>query len=910
MSFSINTNIASLEAQNYLQQSVQFQNQTINEVTSGLRIVNSGDDAAGLAIANGLAADQAVLTQGIQNANDGIATLQTIDGGLNNISQLLDRADTLATESASSTFTGNRSVLDSEFQSVLSEINRQAQSVGLNSGGAFAQNLNVFIGGGRASGSNSAIQNGSVSIDLSSATVDTQSLGLSGYSVQGNSSVDIGTGGGTTSVSNIIANTTNQASETQAGNTTFYFTGAGFANTTGADRIAVSVNLNGVTDANSLANAINSAIQSAGNGSTQQATAFKNAGITASVYTNASGQSSLQFTSSSAAFQVEAGDQTSNALLGNISSGSTGQSVAATTALATGQANVSAAAGNETVNLAVQVAGQTPTNLQVSLTAADSTAQDVLNAVNSALSNANAGVTASLTGGTTGKLQFTATNGNQAASVQVLASGDTNNYLGLGSFLSNGTSNPQYTSITATGADFNADTQDVQIAIGNQLADLGSLSVTGNLSTDLTTLNNALQGNTLTKAAGITAVDNNGAIELTSSNSTAFRLNVHGQTNQGFGFGVTPPASGTSVTAGAAAAAGTQNLTVQIGNTIVNLGTVTSSATEATALANINSAIAVAAASNATLAGADLSAVDNGGKVEIESTNATAFSLYAGTASGGTAFGFTATAGTTTGVDSSKLAAFTGTAETGSVSPSLDAQGTSTSGFLNFQGFTVAGNSQTVSLTAPDSQGAEHAISFSLSSADAGNIDAALSTINTQLQDSNDSTLQQIVAVKDQSNGADGIRFISSLPNFDVSLGTTATGTASAGVIQGISNGTGTTSQGGTVITSSQFGTGATADISTLQNAENAITALGNAVTTFGNAQAAVGKGENLFTYATNLAQSQVTSEAASESGIKDANLAEEASNLSKAQILVQAGTAALAQANSAPQAILSLLKG
>src|ERR1019366_1753126 len=166
------------------------------------------------------------------------------------------------------------------------------------------------------------------------------------------------------------------------------------------------------------------------------------------------------------------------------------------------------------------------------------------------------------------------------------------------------------------------------------------------------------------------------------------------------------------------------------------------------------------------------------------------------------------------------------------------------------------------------------------------------------------------VAVKDQSSGADGIRFVSSLPNFNLSLGTTATGTASAGVIQGISNGTGTTSQGGAVITSATLGTGSTADISTLTNAENAVTALGNAVTNLGRAQAAVGKGENLFNFATNLAQSQVTNDAAAQSSIRDADLAAEAANLSKAQILVQAGTAALAQANSAPQAILSLLRG
>ena len=124
-SFSINTNVASLQAQNYLRVNANFQAKTINEVTSGLRIVQSGDDAAGLAIANGYRSDEAVLTQGVQNANNGMSQLQIMDGGISNISQLLDRARTLATESASGTFTGDRSVLNGEYQSVLTEINRQ-----------------------------------------------------------------------------------------------------------------------------------------------------------------------------------------------------------------------------------------------------------------------------------------------------------------------------------------------------------------------------------------------------------------------------------------------------------------------------------------------------------------------------------------------------------------------------------------------------------------------------------------------------------------------------------------------------------------------------------------------------------------------------------------------------------------
>ena len=81
---SINTNIASLDAQNYLTSDKDnFQTQTINEVTSGLRIVNSGDDAAGLAIPNELRCAPAFRTQGSKKAHDGLASLQTIDGGVN-----------------------------------------------------------------------------------------------------------------------------------------------------------------------------------------------------------------------------------------------------------------------------------------------------------------------------------------------------------------------------------------------------------------------------------------------------------------------------------------------------------------------------------------------------------------------------------------------------------------------------------------------------------------------------------------------------------------------------------------------------------------------------------------------------------------------------------------------------------
>jgi flagellin len=92
-------------------------------------------------------------------------------------------------------------------------------------------------------------------------------------------------------------------------------------------------------------------------------------------------------------------------------------------------------------------------------------------------------------------------------------------------------------------------------------------------------------------------------------------------------------------------------------------------------------------------------------------------------------------------------------------------------------------------------------------------------------------------------------------------------------------------------------------------NSIQALTLLTQAITNLGLTQGIVGAGENKLNYAVNLAQSQITNFSAAESGIKDADIAQQAANLTKAQVLQQTSLAALAQANSAPQAVLTLLK-
>ena len=180
MAISLVNNLNSLDSQSRLSTNATKLNSTIQRLSSGLRINSSGDDAAGLAIANSYRSDIAKLRQGVRNANDGVSTLQIIDGGLNTISGLLDRANVLATQAASDTFTGDRTTLQAEFVKVRAEITRQAENIGLGGAtgtlaGRFNKSISVFIGGGTTATSG----NNEVSINLSSSRVDTSSSGLS-----------------------------------------------------------------------------------------------------------------------------------------------------------------------------------------------------------------------------------------------------------------------------------------------------------------------------------------------------------------------------------------------------------------------------------------------------------------------------------------------------------------------------------------------------------------------------------------------------------------------------------------------------------------------------------------------------------------------------------------------------------
>jgi flagellin len=168
-SFSVVSNVSAVNAQANLNTTNIGLQKALERLSSGYRINRSGDDAAGLVVANTYRSESAVLTQGIRNAGDGLSTLQIKDGALNNISTLLDRLSTLATQSASSSSTVNRDVLNAEFQDVLTEINREASVAGLDS----AQGFSVFV----SSNGTNGIIGGSI------GAADTTTLGINALAI-------------------------------------------------------------------------------------------------------------------------------------------------------------------------------------------------------------------------------------------------------------------------------------------------------------------------------------------------------------------------------------------------------------------------------------------------------------------------------------------------------------------------------------------------------------------------------------------------------------------------------------------------------------------------------------------------------------------------------------------------------
>src|SRR5262249_40695362 len=184
MALSILNNIPSLVAQNQLSITNQNLQKTLFRLSSGSRINTGADDAAGLAIADGLKANVSALTQSSHNASDGVGALQVADGALAQVTTLLNRAVTLATESSTGTVSNaQRTALDAEFTQIKAEIDRIGSTTTFNGTSVFsATTTSIFLSDAASSSqiavtvgalSSTAITNGSSTANINADDLTT-----------------------------------------------------------------------------------------------------------------------------------------------------------------------------------------------------------------------------------------------------------------------------------------------------------------------------------------------------------------------------------------------------------------------------------------------------------------------------------------------------------------------------------------------------------------------------------------------------------------------------------------------------------------------------------------------------------------------------------------------------------------
>jgi flagellin len=179
MALVINTNVSALSAQRNLETSGINLHKALERLSSGLRVNSASDDAAGLAISTRLGAQIRGLNQAIRNANDGVAILQTAEGALSEITNIITRVKELAVQSANGTNSASdRTSLNSELKTLVSEVTRIATQTKFGStsilDGSFSAAFQVGTEAGQTVGATVANYKASAL----SGSVATQNLGL------------------------------------------------------------------------------------------------------------------------------------------------------------------------------------------------------------------------------------------------------------------------------------------------------------------------------------------------------------------------------------------------------------------------------------------------------------------------------------------------------------------------------------------------------------------------------------------------------------------------------------------------------------------------------------------------------------------------------------------------------------
>ncbi|UWZ82056.1 flagellin N-terminal helical domain-containing protein [Occallatibacter riparius] len=154
MALGVLNNLSAIYAEHNLNNTNTSLQSVLQQLSSGSRINSGADDAAGLSLVNGLGANAKALTQSATNATEGVGLLQVADGALSQVTNLLNRAITLATEASNGTLNASQAAAaDQEYQSILSEINNIGSTTTYNQNQVFTgSTVNIYTGDSSSTG--------------------------------------------------------------------------------------------------------------------------------------------------------------------------------------------------------------------------------------------------------------------------------------------------------------------------------------------------------------------------------------------------------------------------------------------------------------------------------------------------------------------------------------------------------------------------------------------------------------------------------------------------------------------------------------------------------------------------------------------------------------------------------------
>jgi len=915
MSLGVLNNLSAMYAENNLNNTTSSLNTVLQQLSSGSRINSGADDAAGLSLVNGLQANSQALTQSQTNAQEGVGLLQVADGALSQVTSLLNRAVTLATEASNGTLNSTQdAAANQEYQSILSEVSNIGSTTTYNDQSVFNSNTNIYTGDASSTGASVDALN---IRGLSSANVGDTDGTMAYSSGANNVFLDLSTTGKNAAVTDSLGAVT--ATTTVA--VSYLSEGANGAAVTANANISVGAGTNYANTAQGLISAIN------GSG----------LGITASFGT------ATQAGSGASSTAVGANDIASSLLTSGSDTGIiiSGKGVGINNnSSSTGYSNGAGEVGTLTVSntsdiLAgtLNLVGSNGQTHSITLGTANST--DTLANLEATVNAAGYGITAALntasvtnatgTHGTGTVLSFTT--GSSTASVSTIGATDASNstVLTLGAA---GTSPAVNTighvisSITANSA---TDTLTGVLTLtpgGGTAGTAANFNLAGGT---VASLFNSTNGTALSalSTAGITATVNAAGTGVTFTETATTTVGAALALTTGSQIQDTAASTGTAVVAQTNAAAtgafGTVTVSnandtlsgaLEIGGTAVTLGTAGSTDTVADLATYINSNSTLHTTDGITAA---VNTTSTGTVLTLTGTTAADDTIY------GTAVGSTLSL---TGTPTSASTASATTLGT------LSLPGGRTSSDTLSGTLTVGTESITLGAAATSSTPGTATMTELAETINAGNygFNATLNTGGTAMvltspNSAMINTAPTVSAALDASDSSTALTFSTanagSISSSYYSIGisgtvedTSTTANTTSALTKG--NSVDNNGSGGVATISYADGAGANlsaSDLSTQADSQSALTMLNTAISDVAAQDGYVGAQINTLNAVSQVLSTQQDNVVSAQNAVQATDYASATSNMSKYEILSQTGISALAQANSVQQEVTKLLQ-